>query len=111
MVSRSVVDLDTVLAARAKARAERIKLANAGSTAPMVHVMPAKPEYRKYLKHQPSGIGFLDEGGIDWPLDQFTKRRVRDGAVTIVKKEVKEEVKEEKKEPEKSRRHQDTSIT
>jgi hypothetical protein len=34
---------------------------------------------KKYIKHQPSGIEFDENGEADWPNDQFTQRRLRDG--------------------------------
>jgi len=44
---------------------------------------------RRLLKH-PNGMGFRPTGGIEWPNDRFTKRRLRDGTV-----KVEEEKKEE----------------
>jgi hypothetical protein len=48
-----------------------------------VRVVPAKEEYRKTLKHLPSGVPFPPAGPAEWPLDQFTQRRLRDGSVTL----------------------------
>jgi hypothetical protein len=45
-----------------------------------VRVVPEE-KYRKVLKHLPSGIGFSAEGHANWPFDNFTKRRLREGAV------------------------------
>jgi hypothetical protein len=76
-----------VYALRAKARAERMKQFTMMSNAPRtVHVIPATPEYRQYLKHLPSGIGFPKEGGAEWPYDQFTKRRIRDKSISVSEK-------------------------
>jgi hypothetical protein len=49
----------------------------------VVRVLPASDLIRKHLKHQPSGIGWLKEGSVEWPLDAFTRNRLRDGDVTI----------------------------
>ena len=67
-----------------------------------VRVIPANEKLRGVLKHQPSGIAFRPEGGISWPNDRFTQRRLRDGSVKLEPK--KEENKKEEK-PEKPHRH------
>jgi hypothetical protein len=46
-----------------------------------VRVTPANDDIRKYIRH-PSGIAFPAEGSVEWPLDGFTKRRLREGSVT-----------------------------
>jgi hypothetical protein len=47
-----------------------------------VRVNPRDDKIRSLMKHPASG-GFLSEGSTEWPLDQFTKRRLREGAITI----------------------------
>jgi hypothetical protein len=49
----------------------------------MVRVVPKNDAIRKYIKHLPSGIAFPESGAAEWPLDNFTRRRLRDGDVTI----------------------------
>jgi hypothetical protein len=49
----------------------------------VVRVLPKNDMIRKYIKHQPSRIGWLKEGSVEWPLDQFTRNRLRDGDVII----------------------------
>lgn len=52
-----------------------------------VHVVPhahdgiEEKRMRDIIRH-PSAGGFRAEGGADWPLDQFTMRRLRDGDIT-----------------------------
>ncbi len=45
-------------------------------------VWAATEEKRKFLRH-PSGVRFREDisRGVEWPDDQFTKRRIRDGDV------------------------------
>lgn len=54
---------------------------------------------RRLLKH-PSGVRFRSEGGIEWPDDTFTKKRIRDGSVLVEK----EKHVEKEKQPE-AKRH------
>lgn len=56
----------------------------------VVRVVPTNERLRKYLKH-PSRGGFLAEGASEWPLDQFTKRRIKEGDITIEEREAEAE--------------------
>jgi hypothetical protein len=38
---------------------------------------------RRNIRHQPDGLRFPAEGSVEWPLDAFTKRRLRDGDVML----------------------------
>ena len=49
---------------------------------PRVRVVPANDELRRVLKH-PRGMAFRSTGSVEWPLDKFTERRLREGAITI----------------------------
>lgn len=49
----------------------------------VVRVVPKNADMRKYLKHGLTRVGFLAEGSSEWPNDQFTRRRIRDGDVTV----------------------------
>jgi hypothetical protein len=40
-------------------------------------------DMRRLLKHPTAG-GFRQEGSIEWPYDNFTKKRIRDGTVKLV---------------------------
>jgi hypothetical protein len=77
------VDIDAELRKRKDAEYKRMKAIRDAVTVPMVHVVPSKPEYRGVLRHGTTGVGFEAEGSAEWPDDQFTKRRVRDGSVTL----------------------------
>lgn len=46
-----------------------------------VRVTPRDDTIRKAIAH-PSGVKFPESGSVEWPLDPFTKRRLRDGTVT-----------------------------
>jgi hypothetical protein len=48
-----------------------------------VRVLPTNDDMRRLLKH-PRGIAFPSGGGsVEWPNDNFTRRRIAEGAVTI----------------------------
>ena len=49
---------------------------------PGVRVVPKDDEMRRLLKHPVAGA-FREEGGMEWPDDDFTFRRLRDGDVTL----------------------------
>ena len=63
-----------------------------------VRVTPADDDMRRVLKH-PNGFKFPPTGSVEWPLDQFTRRRIKDGSVSIEKR-AKPEQKPEAKPPE-----------
>ena len=46
-----------------------------------VRVTPKDDDMRRVLKH-PSAQKFPASGSMEWPLDQFTRRRIKDGSVT-----------------------------
>ena len=50
-----------------------------------VRVWPANEDIRKYIKHPSRRIGFRGSvsESVEWPNDQFTKRRVADGTVLL----------------------------
>lgn len=66
---------------RANRRAEALERVRSNQPK-RVRLIPRDDVIRKSLKHPASG-GFLTQGSIEWPLDQFTKRRLRDGDVMI----------------------------
>jgi hypothetical protein len=92
-------DVTKIVQERHKQRQERMLQFRASTRTPMVRVVPTKPEYRKHLKHGLTGVGFLEEGPAEWPNDQFTQRRIREGAIKLedVKREdvKQEDVKQE----------------
>lgn len=66
---------------RQKRRKERMDRV-ARAQIPRVRVLPRDEDMRRVLKH-PNGMAFRSEGSIEWPLDQFTKRRLKDGSVKL----------------------------
>jgi hypothetical protein len=71
-----------------------------------VRIEPTKDDYRKYLKHVPTGLGFPAEGPATWPDDRFTARRIADGSVTIVEDSVEDRPREDaQREHRTQRRH------
>jgi hypothetical protein len=65
----------------------------------VVRVLPTTDLIRKYIKHQPSGIGWLKEGSVEWPLDTFTRNRLRDGDITIEPEKPKQLEQQQQKKP------------
>jgi hypothetical protein len=49
---------------------------------PGVRVVPANDDMRRLLRHPKAGR-FRSEGGLEWPNDTFTKKRLRDGDVKL----------------------------
>ena len=47
-----------------------------------VRVTPASDELRKVLMHPKGNVKFPEKGSVEWPLDQFTRRRIKEGSVT-----------------------------
>ena len=52
-------------------------------TVAMVAVEATEERFR-VLKHQPSGIGFEEDGRSEWPADQFTFRLKDEGAIRLL---------------------------
>jgi len=52
----------------------------------MILVLPANPDMLMYLRHPNKGVRrFVNmTTPVEWPLDQFTIRRLRDGDITKV---------------------------
>lgn len=65
-----------------QARVARLEMLRRENATPRVKVMPGSEAMRRLLTH-PSGIGFRASGGADWPLDRFTRRRLKEGAVVL----------------------------
>jgi len=104
-----------------KAHPKHIAALAAAKKIPRVRVEPVNEEFRHLLKH-PNGMAFRDNGSIEWPLDRFTHRRIREGSIKIVehigaqgKREPVQEAQAVKAPPEKqekpARREQPTSTT
>lgn len=48
-----------------------------------IRVWPSSEDVRKYIKHPLGNIAFRATimDSVEWPFDQFTKRRLQDGTV------------------------------
>jgi len=46
-------------------------------------VYALKDNVKKFIKHVPTGYKFDANGVSDWPDDQFTRRRLRDGDISL----------------------------
>jgi hypothetical protein len=66
---------------RRKAQLQAIKDASA-DVQKTVRVVPSDDKMRRLLKH-PNGMAFRPTGGVEWPMDRFTKRRLKDGTVKL----------------------------
>lgn len=71
---------------RLQRREERMDFVRKAKEPRKVRVTPAREELRKLLKH-PNAGGFRSSGSVEWPLDTFTKRRIKDGDVTVEERE------------------------
>lgn len=67
---------------RLKRREERREFVRLGREPRKVRVTPTSDVLRKALRHPRKG-GFRATGSMEWPLDSFTKRRLRDGDITV----------------------------
>ena len=92
---REQVDVAAELQKRARERQERLKTIADATATPKVRVIPKNDTLRKILKHGATGRGFPAEGSVEWPLDQFTKRRIRDGDITIEGEKSAKEIEQE----------------
>lgn len=75
--------MDVTMKTNALTGRQRMQDASFDETRRIVRVLPRTDEIRKYIKHPGTRVGFPAEGSTEWPNDAFTKRRVRDGDVSI----------------------------
>lgn len=68
---------------RFKRRMERIWRTETNEEPVKVRVLPKNDRMREILVHPDGDLAFHQTGSVEWPLDQFTLRRIRDGDVTI----------------------------
>jgi hypothetical protein len=68
---------------REERRAERLQQARGTVKPDRVRVLPRDDEFRKSHRNVVGHPNFPEQGSVEWPNDQYTKRRVRDGDVTI----------------------------
>lgn len=67
---------------RKKIQLERMAKVAKGRVIGRVRVVPRDDEVRAAIKHPRVGK-FRSTGSMEWPDDTFTRRRVRDGTVTL----------------------------
>jgi len=46
-------------------------------------VYALKDNVKKFIKHPSAAMQFNEDGVADWPDDQFTRRRLRDGDISL----------------------------
>jgi hypothetical protein len=71
-------------------RQERLKRIREQMQVKRVRVVPRDDIIRRDIVHGVTRVRFPKEGSVEWPLDQFTKRRLREGVVTLEGKEAQE---------------------
>lgn len=67
---------------RIERREERRKMAAKIMEVKRVRVTPATEGLRKTIAHPRFG-GFRSAGSVEWPLDNFVKRRIKDGSIKV----------------------------
>jgi hypothetical protein len=77
------LDIHPALKEQLQRRRDRVAQINEGRKVARVRVVPKNDAFRKALFHPRTRMRFPAQGSAEWPLDQFTKRRIRDGDVTI----------------------------
>jgi hypothetical protein len=65
-----------------QARRDRLEMLKRESAVEHVKVLPGSDSMQRRLEH-PTGIGLRAKGASDWPLDTFTKRRLKEGAIIL----------------------------
>jgi hypothetical protein len=80
------INITTVLQGRKNRRQQKMARFARHNEPEKVRVVPRSDSLRRVLVH-PNGTKFRETGSREWPMDQFTKRRLREGAITIEKKE------------------------
>jgi hypothetical protein len=78
------MNMTTILQGRKNRRQQKMARFAKANTPERVRVVPRSESLRRVLVH-PNGTKFRAEGSREWPLDQFTRRRLREGAITIEK--------------------------
>ena len=67
---------------QAAARMGRVRVG--GYKRPGIRVEPKNEDLRRVMFHPVGKIKFRSTGSVEWPDDQFTRRRIRDGDVIVV---------------------------
>jgi hypothetical protein len=67
---------------RKKDRQDRILVGMGARPPQTVKVEPRDDDVKRVLKHPRAGA-FKSTGSTEWPMDQFTQRRINDGSVKL----------------------------
>lgn len=86
------IDVAAELKRRQEEKQQRGKR-NAKQQIPLVRVVPANESMRRMMRHPDSATQFGKTGSVEWPMDQFTQRRLRDGAIRLEDEEEQKKVK------------------
>jgi hypothetical protein len=62
-------------------RQARLAMLKEGKPAKRIRVHPRDDVIRRDIMHPVARRRFPADGSVEWPLDQFTKRRINDGTV------------------------------
>jgi hypothetical protein len=73
-----------------QARLARLEMLKRESAPERIKVLPGSDSMQRRLAH-PTGIGLRARGASDWPLDTFTKRRLKEGAIIRAPVDAKKE--------------------
>ena len=68
---------------RYRRRMERVARTEWARDIPRVRVLPKDDKWREIMVHPQGNLGFPKQGSAEWPLDQFTYNRLRDGDITL----------------------------
>lgn len=79
--------MDIVIKRNAATGKERPQERDFDEAKRVLRVVPRTDDIRKYLKHGLTKVGFLAEGASEWPNDQFTRRRIADGDISVERAE------------------------
>ena len=84
-----MVSVTTKVLTQSERARERLNRIHQVRHQPGIRVVPADDDMRRLLKHPRAG-GFRSEGSIEWPNDNFTRRRLREGSVKLAESKPEE---------------------
>jgi hypothetical protein len=85
------IDVNAELKRRQALRQQKVK--RISQQVPLVRILPATDSMRRMLKHPDAATQFGKTGSVEWPMDQFTQRRLREGAIRLEDDEQQSKVK------------------
>jgi hypothetical protein len=78
-----MADEPVIESRREQRREERLQQARGTVTPERVRVLPRDDEFRKTHRNIVGHANFPEQGSVEWPFDQYTKRRLRDGDIAL----------------------------